>query len=258
MCSRPGCVYSATVAVESSEEISPSATTFGYSSSSAADVLEERQHLRLRVVVAVPLVAVGIVGLETAPPCATRSGRGGLSRSCASWKQKLMASRRRPSTPRSSQKRMLSSDGAPHIRVVEVQVGLLAQEIVQVVLPAARFPGPGDTAEDRQPVVGRRAVFARVGPHVPVGLGIVAALPAFLEPRVLVGSVARHLVDDDLESESMRLRDEPVEIRERAEDRIDGAVVGDVVAEIRHRRLEEGRDPDRIDAEAARRSRAVR
>src|SRR5262245_14046032 len=29
MCSRPGCVYSATVAVESSEEISPSATTPG-------------------------------------------------------------------------------------------------------------------------------------------------------------------------------------------------------------------------------------
>src|SRR5690606_36365368 len=28
---------------------------------------------------------------------------GGLSRSCWSWKQKLMASRRKPSTPRSSQ-----------------------------------------------------------------------------------------------------------------------------------------------------------
>src|SRR5690349_15199702 len=33
MCRRPGCVYSVTVAVESSDEISPSATTSGYSSS---------------------------------------------------------------------------------------------------------------------------------------------------------------------------------------------------------------------------------
>ena len=47
----------------------------------------------------------------------------------------------------------------------------------------------------------------------------------------------------------MRLGDQRVEIGERAEHRIDVAIVGDVVAEILHRRGEEGRDPDRVDAE---------
>ena len=40
-----------------------------------------------------------------------------------------------------------------------------------------------------------------------------------------------------------------VEVVERAEDRVDVAVVGDVVAEVRHRRGVERRQPDRLDAE---------
>ena len=40
-----------------------------------------------------------------------------------------------------------------------------------------------------------------------------------------------------------------VEVGERAEDRIDVAVVGDVVAEVGHGRGVEGRDPDGVDAE---------
>jgi hypothetical protein len=139
---------------------------------------------------------------------------------------------------------------APHVRVVEVEVGLRGQEVVQVILAPARFPLPGHAAEDRQPVVRWRAVVARVGPDVPVGARIVAAFAAFAEPRVLVGRVAEHLVDHDPEAARMRLLHEPVEIRQRAEQRIDVAEVGDVVAEIGHRRLEEWRHPDRIDPEA--------
>ena len=47
----------------------------------------------------------------------------------------------------------------------------------------------------------------------------------------------------------MRAGDQRVEIGQRAEDRIDIAVIGDVIAEIGHRRGEKGRQPDRIDAE---------
>lgn len=47
----------------------------------------------------------------------------------------------------------------------------------------------------------------------------------------------------------MRLVDHRVEIGERAEHRIDPAVIGDVIAEIAHRRGEEGREPDRVGAE---------
>jgi len=47
----------------------------------------------------------------------------------------------------------------------------------------------------------------------------------------------------------MGLGQQPVEIGERAEQRVHVAMVGDVVAEVGHRRFEERRDPDRVDAE---------
>src|SRR3546814_19005349 len=53
------------------------------------------------------------------------------------------------------------------------------------LLAAAWLPLPGDTAENRQPVVRRADVGFGVGPHIPVGLRIVAATAAFLEPRML-------------------------------------------------------------------------
>jgi len=55
--------------------------------------------------------------------------------------------------------------------------------------------------------------------------------------------VAEHLVDHHFQTKHMRLLKQPVEIIERAEQRIDRAVIGDVVTEIGHRRLEERRDP---------------
>ena len=66
---------------------------------------------------------------------------------------------------------------------------------------------------------------------------------------MLVGGVRVHLVDHDPQAQRMRALDQPIEILERAEDRIDVAIVGDVVAEILHRRGEERRQPDAGDAE---------
>ena len=59
-----------------------------------------------------------------------------------------------------------------------------------------------------------------------------------------------HLVDDDLEPEAVCARDERVEVAERAEDRVDPPVVRHVIAEVLHRRGEEGRQPHRVHAEA--------
>ena len=47
----------------------------------------------------------------------------------------------------------------------------------------------------------------------------------------------------------MRVGGERVEVRQRAEGRVDVAVVGDVVAEVGHRRAVERRQPDAVDAE---------
>ena len=132
---------------------------------------------------------------------------------------------------------------------MEIDVRLRCQEAVHIILHPHPVPFPGWAPEDRQPVVGRGAVGLGIGPHIPVGFGIIAACAALLEPFMLVGSVAEHLIDDDPEAQLMRTGEHRVEIGESPEHRIDIAIVGHVIAHVRHRRLEEGRHPDRIDAE---------
>ena len=139
-----------------------------------------------------------------------------------------------------------------HGAVVEIEVRLLGEEIVQIVLAAARVPLPGRAAEDRQPVVGRRAVRLGARPRRTSRPWHCRGWPAFLEPGMLVGGVRDDRIDHHAQAEPMRLVDQRVEIGQRAEHRIDVAIVGDVVAEILHRRLEEGRDPDRVGAERRR------
>src|ERR1051325_4908120 len=65
---------------------------------------------------------------------------------------------------------------------------------------------------------------------------------------MLVGSMIEHVVYDDLDAALVRFTHEAVEIRERAELRVDVFVVAHVVAEINLRRRIEGSDPDGIHA----------
>jgi hypothetical protein len=61
--------------------------------------------------------------------------------------------------------------------------------------------------------------------------------------------VRQHLVDDDFQAVAMRFSNQFVKILERAEHRVDRAVIRHVVTHIGHGRFEEGRQPDRVDAE---------
>ena len=139
--------------------------------------------------------------------------------------------------------------GLLNLGIVDVEVRLGAQEIVEIVLAAAGIPGPARAVEDRLPIVRRGAVGFGVRPDVPVGLFIVAARPAFVEPGVLVRGVGIDLVDDDFEAEAVGAFEQPVEIGQRSEDRVDPLIVGDVVAIILHRGSEEGRQPHCVDAQ---------
>src|SRR5262249_16023305 len=58
-----------------------------------------------------------------------------------------------------------------------------------------------------------------------------------------------HEVEDDANAALMQCRHQPVEVGKRAEERIDVEIVGDVVAEIGHRRGIDRRDPDGVDPE---------
>jgi len=64
-----------------------------------------------------------------------------------------------------------------------------------------------------------------------------------------VGAVVGHEIENELEAAPVRLFGQAVHVRERAEEGIDIGVVGDVIAEIGHRRGIDRRDPDRIDTE---------
>ena len=80
-------------------------------------------------------------------------------------------------------------DGGLDIAVPVVEVGLLAQEIVQIVLTATRTPRPGRAPERGLPIVRRRAVRLGVSPDVPIGFGVVARSDTLQEPWMSVRRV---------------------------------------------------------------------
>jgi hypothetical protein len=66
---------------------------------------------------------------------------------------------------------------------------------------------------------------------------------------VLDRGVVRDVVEDQLEAEPVRFGGERVEVLQGPEDGVDVLVVGDVVAEVGHRRAVERREPDAVDAQ---------
>ena len=119
-----------------------------------------------------------------------RSARRGTAparrRAIASLTRPCATSMRKPSTPRSSQKRRIASKSPRTCVFVPVEVGLLRREQVEVVLVAGlverpRRPAPVRRPVVRQPVRGRRGDVARAVAR---------------EPRMLARGVVRDDVDD--------------------------------------------------------------
>jgi len=100
----------------------------------------------------------------------------------------------------------------PHCRVAPVEVGLRDQECVVVVLAGARVQLPSATPERGAPVVGRPPIRRRVAPDVPVAPRALAGGAALLEPRMPVGGVIRHQVEQDLQLVRMGGGQECVEL----------------------------------------------
>ncbi len=134
-----------------------------------------------------------------------------------------------------------------HLGVAPVEVGLAGVEEVEVPLAVLDL-GPRRTAEDRAPVVG--GTVGAVAEEVAGALR--AARPGRqrrLEPLVLVGGVVGHQVDDDAQVQLVGPGHQGVGVGQRAEQRVDVAVVGDVVAVVVLRRGVERRDPQRVDTQ---------
>ena len=138
-------------------------------------------------------------------------------------------------------------DRLAHLRVTPVQVRLLGEERVIIILTRCGLVLPSAAAKFRQPVVGQPAVRSAIAPDIPVALWIIARSSRFDKPWVLIRSVVRHKIEDQLEAAFMGRVHQRIEIGHRTEHRVDAGVIGDVIAEIRHRRRKDRRQPDGVD-----------
>ncbi len=137
-----------------------------------------------------------------------------------------------------------------HARILEVEIGLMAEEAVPVVLLGDRIPCPVRRLGIGEDDARGRVVVARVTPHVVVALGrALRRLPRRLEPRVLIGRVVDDQFGEDAQPACVRFLEQHLEVAQRPVRRVDVAIVGDVVAVVAQRRRIERQQPDRVDAE---------
>ena len=139
----------------------------------------------------------------------------------------------------------------PDVGMGPVEIGLLGREQVQIPL-AVVHPRPRGAAEDRLPAVGRgRAVWtgSRPEPEPLPGRRGRRRCKRLAEPGVLVRNVIRHEVDDRPHPELAGLCDQRLGVLERAECRVDRAIVDDVVARVSERRRIPRVEPERVHAE---------
>ena len=160
---------------------------------------------------------------------------------------------RTPATPRSNQKRSTSSCSAQTSGCVQFRSGCSGANRCRYHSPSS-MPRPRRAAEDRLPVVRRlrrRRRPTRPEPEARAFGRSGRRRERLLEPRMLARDVVRDDVDDRADAERARLGDQLLGLGERAERRIDRAVVDDVVAVVGERRRVPGVEPERVDAELA-------
>ena len=157
-------------------------------------------------------------------------------------------SARKPSTPRSSQKRSTPCMAASTSGLLQSRSGCSARNMWRYHWPVGVVERPRPPAERGPPVV-RLLAVTPVAPDVPGALRIAAGGAGRDEPRMPVAGVVRHPVEHQAQARSVQVVEEAVEAFEVAEHRIDVFVVGHVVPEVGHRRGVDRRQPDGVDAE---------
>ena len=182
--------------------------------------------------------------------------RGAAPRRCGRaaagpWRSCAIASSRKPSTPRSSQKRSTSCIAASTSGLSQLRSGCSGMNECRYYWPvrSSSVHARADGLERRRQSFGGPPSGARRATRTSRACGSSRLERDACEPRVAVGGVVGHPVDHDPDAARVAGGDQRVEVRERAEDRVDVAVVGDVVAEVGHRRGVERRQPDRLHAE---------
>src|SRR5215468_4351422 len=94
--------------------------------------------------------------------------------------------------------------GLPNRGIAPVEIGLLAQEAVQIILSGGRIERPGRPTKLRYPVVGWPAVGPGIAPDIPVALAAEAGGAALLKPRMSVRCVVGYEVENDFQMAVVR------------------------------------------------------
>ena len=189
----------------------------------------------------------GCSWLPTMSRCASSSGWSG---SASSFPIRWTTSARKPSTPRSSQKRRTSCIASTTSGLAQFEVGLLRRGTGGGT--TGRSPRPTSRPARRTP---RRQLFGGPSPRP----SRQTYQSRFGESRDDLDSRnhgCSELVWFGTQSSSTRSprrwasASSRSNAREVAEDRVDRRVVAHVVAEVGHRRAVDRREPDRVDTEA--------
>ena len=123
-----------------------------------------------------------------------------------------------------------------HVRVVEIQVGLVAEKAMPVMRLRHAVPGPVRRFRISENDARARVLVRIVAPHVIVALGRTFRRTARrLEPGVLIGGVVDDELGDDLQAAMVRFAHEVAKIAARSVSREYIVVVRDVVTVIEHR-----------------------
>ena len=167
-------------------------------------------------------------------------------------------SMRNPSTPRSSQNRSVFSRSSKISGFSQFRSGCSASNRCRYHWPGLPSgsstrvqAGPPNT--DTQLFGGCRPPWAAsVAEDVALALRAAGACrQRGLEPGMPRTGVVGHQIHRDLDAAGVRRLDQPVQRADAAEQRVDVAGVGDVVAVVGHRGHHHRVQPERVDAEAA-------
>ena len=134
-----------------------------------------------------------------------------------------------------------------HFRVAPVQIRLRDIKQMQIVLAGVPEWRPRLTAEFRTPVGRQAAVCFRIADDVII---LVLFVPGqrFPEPLMCGRCMIEHHVEHNFDAMLLQLADQFFKIRHRAENRIDGIIISDVVSIVPLRGYEDRIHPNHIDA----------
>jgi hypothetical protein len=143
-------------------------------------------------------------------------------------------------------------DLGPHPGVRDVEIGLVGEEVMEVVLTGFSVSSPnallGFGEHERQVLV----LDGLFSPDVIVSILGLRVAARLLKPRMLIRGVVDHEINDHSHPSLVCLAQHDHEVTKGPEPIVDSVIVGDVISVVAIRRRIEGHEPDASDSDLCR------